>query len=296
MGEHTGIEWTDSTFNAWWGCVKVSQGCAHCYAETLDARFHAGDKHWGPNSPRKLFGDKHWKQLDAWNSQAKKEGKPRKVFVGSMMDIWEPHPDVVPARARLIAGIDTGKWPWLIFQMLSKRIENCKDFVPTRWLQKGFPANVWIGVTIEDDANLDARMYELLALPAAVRFVSYEPVLGQLARMGAYIADHTHNIVQADTETAQRLRGVQWVICGGESGNNARLMKPEWAEQMQQICQRAGVPFFFKQWGTIEPLDFVTPDEMFAYTNAGWDKDAKKGGSTLYGKQYKEFPPIKNPE
>jgi protein gp37 len=240
MGENSKIEWTHHTFNPWWGCVKVSEGCAHCYAETLST--HYGHNVWGPakTTPRRLFGEKHWQEPLKWDRQAQREGTRKRVFCASMADVFEDHPQVVDARTRLFNLIsDTPHLAWLL---LTKRPENIKPMLIEAG--RGFqslPPWVWIGTSVENQEQADKRIPHLLNVPAHVRFLSCEPLLGpvdlsHLANRGG----EQHGLIDG---------GIHWVIVGGESGAGARPMHPDWARSLRDQCETAGVAFHFKQWG-----------------------------------------------
>ncbi|MCG5509628.1 DUF5131 family protein [Ectothiorhodospira lacustris] len=220
MADSTEIAWTDSTFNPWWGCSKVSPGCANCYAETLDRR--TGGNHW-EDSPKAL-SESNWKKPHTWNRKAEKEGTRRLVFCGSMCD-WTDKSAPEGQRDRLWDTIRAT--PALDWQLLTKRAPRIKHCLPADW-GTGY-RNVWLGVTAEDRKHGIPRIQQLRDVPALVRFLSVEPLLEDLGDLD--------------------LTGIHWVIVGGESGPGARPMKPEWAEGVLRQCREQGVPAFFKQWG-----------------------------------------------
>lgn len=228
MSANSAIEWTDHTFNPWWGCVKVSPGCEHCYAETISSRY--GHRSWGParTTKRRTFGETHWHEPLRWNAAAEREGVRKRVFCASMADVFEGHPDVVDARQQLWTLIEAT--PWLDWLLLTKRPENIKLFVPTSWWSNPQP-NVWYGTSLEDVQRAKDRIPQLAEVPAAVRFLSCEPLLGPLEKLD--------------------LSAIHWVIVGGESGWGARRMDPDWARSIHAQCRDAGVAFFFKQAGTV---------------------------------------------
>ena len=256
MSEQTNIEWCDSTFNAWEGCTKVSPGCDNCYAEARNGRFHAG-ANWGPGAPRLIRSDIYWREPLKWEREALHfvhlHGRRRRVFCSSLADIFD---NEAPAgqRERLWALIRaTPNLNWLL---LTKRIGNAKHMLPADW-GDGYD-NFWIGSSIvnQDEANRDIP--KLLAIPAKIRFLSMEPLLGpvDLERpmpgpdlgqgCGAKICQPW--LIQS---------GIDWVIVGGESGINARPMHPDWARNIRDQCAASGVPFLFKQWGEWLPwLEF----------------------------------------
>lgn len=268
MSEQTAIEWTDSTFNPWIGCTKVSPACDHCYAERdFDLRRHVVT--WGAGQPRKRTSAANWKLPLRWNKADFREcmdcgwrgeidtlvddtcpncGKHerltptrRRVFCASLADVFD---NEVPAAWRvdlvdLIAA--TPNLDWLI---LTKRIGN----VARMWPAEPLP-NVWIGATICNQEEADRDIPKLLAIPAAVRFLSIEPMLGPIDirhRLGA--------CVFTESDPWSTGRGIDWVIVGGESGPNARPLHPDWVRSLRDQCAAAGVPFLFKQWGEWVPM------------------------------------------
>jgi protein gp37 len=220
MAKNSSIEWTHHTFNPWWGCTRVSPGCKHCYAETFAHRI--GEDIWGPKAKRRFFGDTHWREPLKWNAEALKGGTRRRVFCASMADVFENRAELSPIRERLWQLIaDTPKLDWLL---LTKRPERVSKSVP--W-NGDWPANIWVGVTTENQHWAQRRVPLLLDLP----------VLGPL-------------------DLARWLSGpnrIDWVIAGGESGHHARPMNPDWARQLRDQCRAAAVPFHFKQWGHWRP-------------------------------------------
>jgi protein gp37 len=233
MGEKTAISWTDHTFNPWWGCIKVSPGCAHCYAETFTHRM--GLSIWGPTQ-RRFFGDKHWAEPLKWNKAAALAGVKRRVFCASMADVFEVFPGLDEQRARLWALVaTTPNLEWLI---LTKRPENISTRIPT---DLSYPSsNVRLGVTCEDQANADKRIPKLLEAWQGKNFVSYEPAIGPL-HIGRWVRPTGHNF--------QYSSALDWMICGGESGAGCRPMNLDWARNLKSECYTVGVPFFFKQIG-----------------------------------------------
>ena len=173
MGERTAIAWTDHTFNPWWGCERVSPGCQNCYAEAFAKR--TGHDVWGKNAGRRFFGDKHWAEPLKWNAAAEAAGEPALVFCSSMADVFEDRPELVPHRERLWELIEAT--PHLIWQLLTKRPWNARVLTRFRYFH-GLPDNVWIGTTVEDQQRADERIPHLLDIPARVRFLSCEPLLG----------------------------------------------------------------------------------------------------------------------
>lgn len=272
MSEHTGIAWTNHTLNLLSGCTKISAGCKFCYAAALPPamRRHA---EWGPSGVRMFAPEKYIAQVYAWQKRAEKTGIRERVFGPSVADPFEgphgaggegndgPRPDYLPVIARMFnLAVEC---PNLDFQVLTKRPWNAVAW----WRQHAadgteafWPANLWIGTSVEDQDAADERVPYLRYLPARVRFLSCEPLLSRVQL---------------------RLDGIQWVIVGGESGRNARPMEPRWAENIVADCQNAEVPVFVKQMGTV-----------WAET---WGATHKKGGDPEEWSTYlriQEFPRV----
>lgn len=228
MGANSKIEWTHHTFNPWWGCVKVSDGCKHCYAETLSHRW--GNDFWGVDKARKSMSDQYWHQPFRWDAAAKADGERRRVFCASMADVFEDRRDLDHWRRKLWDMIElTPNLDWLL---LTKRPENIARLIDQRWLENPRP-NVWLGTTCEDINQAYRRAFALLKVPARVRFLSCEPLLGPID----FMWDRSMRI------------GLDWVIVGGESGHGARPMNPEWARSIRDQCFHNDVAFFMKQMG-----------------------------------------------
>ena len=226
MAKDSRIEWTHHTFNPWWGCVKVSPACKHCYAESWARRF--GMDLWGKSGPRRPVGDDYWRQPAKWNKEAQRSGERRRVFCASMADVFEGRADLHHWRERLWPLIEaTPNLDWLL---LTKRPQNVGRMVPwsTTW-----PANVWLGTTAENQKYADSRVPRLLATSARVHFISSEPLLGRVS--------------------FSKWKGIDWVIAGGESGHGARPTDPAWVRSLRDECKQGGIAFHFKQWGHWAP-------------------------------------------
>jgi len=239
MGKDTGIGWTEHTFNPWHGCTEVTPGCDNCYARVLDARW--GGDHWGKGKPRRMFGDKHWKEPLLWNATAKKEGKNALVFCASMADVMD---DEAPKgqRERLWELID--ETPYLTWQLLTKRPTRYGSYLPERFAHN----NVWLGTSAENQHFYNIRWSVLRVIAAdynLISFISYEPALGPLSMM-AYLDSLPIKPDRFDDFP-------DWIICGAESGNNRRPMEEDWAENLQSECEITGVKFFMKQLGARTP-------------------------------------------
>jgi protein gp37 len=231
MGKETNIAWTDHTFNPWWGCVKVSPACEHCYAETFSKR--VGQSVWGPTAPRRFFKDKHWNEPLKWDEAAAAAGKKARVFCSSMADVCEDRPDLVAPRQRLMELI--GKTPNLDWLLLTKRPENFIRLFPWNW-----PDNVWAMTTVEDQTWADRRLPELLKVPAKIIGVSYEPALGHID----FTLWYHKNIPGFYPK-----RGLDWVIFGGESGAGCRPPDLAWARSTRDQAKANDIAFFMKQIG-----------------------------------------------
>lgn len=266
MAEDSKIEWTDHTFNPWTGCTKVSPGCDHCYAESWAKR--SGHVVWG-NHDRKRTTDAYWRGPLLWEEKAwqffRSHGRRQRVFCASLADVFDNQAPQV-WRDDLFALIrSTPSLDWLL---LTKRPQNIRKMLPTGW-GDGY-RNVWLGTTAEDQERYDQRWGHLAAVPAAVRFISYEPAIGplRLAPSGP----------QPD-----------WLICGGESGGKARDMAPDWARAIADDCAARGVAFFFKQWGRYANNPLVNEHGMPLAAAKAVDEHGK-GGGLLDGRLYRTFP------
>lgn len=284
MAENTKIEWTDHTFNPWEGCQKVGPGCDNCYAETRNARFAGGTAiNWGLGAPRRRTSVSNWALPKRWNAQADafmaQHGRRQRVFCASLADVFDNAVDP-QWRADLFALIAaTPRLDWLL---LTKRIGNVQPMLaelahgndPDLTLLDMMPLpNVWIGTTITCQAEADRDIPKLLAVPARVRFLSMEPLLGPVD-INKYLnevwcedcdwaRDGCAGPQDGDSECPECGGDVHfgcgnrinWVIVGGESGPGARHMHPDWARSLRDQCDAAGAPFLFKQWGEWVDVD-----------------------------------------
>lgn len=224
--ENSIIAWTDNTFNPAMGCTKVSPGCAHCYAETL-TKNRMGLKLWGPQAARQVTTSANWAKPRRWNREAAASGVRLKTFCASLCDVFEDHPTIDGMRPRLWSLIR--ETPNLDWQLLTKRPERIASNLPDDWGPDGWP-HVWLGTSVESEEYAH-RIDELRVIPAVVRFVSYEPALGPLADAN--------------------LSGIDWLICGGESGPGFRPMDVQWVRDVRDRCAEFGAAFFFKQSAAI---------------------------------------------
>lgn len=234
MGENSKISWTDHTFNPWWGCTPISAGCAHCYAASFAKR--TGQDCFG-SSPRRFFKDAHWNEPLKWAKAARESGVRAKVFCASMADVFEDAPGLDTQRDRLSDLIHetADALDWLL---LTKRPQNF-SLMPPETLRL-----CWLGVTVEDQRAAETRIPTLLKLPARVRFLSCEPLVGDVT---------LHSWLEvwgvSDPSGLTTPTGIDWVIVGGESGANARVFDLGWARRIVRQCRRAGVACFVKQLG-----------------------------------------------
>jgi len=240
MADGSAIEWTDATWNPVTGCTKISAGCDHCYAERFSERFRGTPSHPFESGfdltlrPERLDQPLRWRQ-------------PRMIFVNSMSDLFHkeiPHEFI----ARIFDTMERANWH--TYQVLTKRSSLMRNFLRHRYGSARSPAHMWFGVSIEDGTKL-SRLRHLQETPAGVRFLSIEPLIGPVGQVD--------------------LRGIDWVIVGGESGPQARPMRHEWVRTIRDQCEAADVAFFFKQWGGLRP---------------------KSGGRKLDGREWNQFPRV----
>lgn len=300
----TSIEWTDYTWNPVTGCTKISQGCKNCYAETMTRRF---EKSWGHSFKEIKF---HGERLESPGSIK----KPSKIFVCDMSDLFHEEVDFNYIREifQIIRTYDHHT-----YQILTKRIERVIEY--QNWWNENYvvphiwPDNVWLGTSCEDQATANERVPVLLQVPAAVRFLSCEPLLGPIDfHFQSNCMDYGHADFGCPGLDSHKLH---WVIVGGESGRNARPMHPDWVRSIRDQCDEhrgANIPFFFKQWG-----EWINYDQMPAHWQhklrigeSRWPIKAfesdngliyhfhqlgkSKSGNFLDGKQYLQFPETLN--
>ena len=219
MSSNSKIEWTDATWNPVRGCTKISPGCTHCYAETFAERFRGVKGHpYERGFDLRLVPEKLTEPL-SWRS-------PKLVFVNSMSDLFQP--GVPDAYSKAVSNVMV-KADWHTYQVLTKRSERLSDLLNGRLRFAAEQKHIWWGVSVEDRKYGLPRIEHLRNSPAAVRFLSVEPLLEDLGEIN--------------------LAGMNWVIVGGESGPGARPLRKEWVLSLREQCQAARVPFFFKQWG-----------------------------------------------
>lgn len=254
MGKDTGIEWADHTFNPWWGCDEVSPGCANCYAKAWAKR--TGFEVWGKEEPRREFGDDHWQLPFTWHREAIAKGTRPLVFCASMADVFDPHPTAAKLRPRVWETIEAT--PRLVWILVTKRPQLAAGMVPERWMREGWPRNVWLLATAEDQRHLEERAPVILGLPVALAGLSCEPLLGPVD-LEPYLGACTCSVeaeegagTHAASCPATRPR-LGWVILGGESAGLKKVRETH-VENIRaglRACQDAGVPAFVKQLGSL---------------------------------------------
>jgi protein gp37 len=244
VSDRSAIEWTDATWNPVRGCVKLSPGCKHCYAETFAERFRGVPNHPYEHGfdlrlvPHKLRDPLRWRS-------------PRKIFVNSMSDLFQ---EGVPEEYVTAVGEVMAEASWHVFQVLTKRHGRMRDLLTGALSWMAQLPNVWYGVSVENRKHGLPRLAALRETPAALRFASVEPLLEDLGPLN--------------------LSGIGWVIVGGESGPGARPMQAEWVRAIREQCADASVPFFFKQWGGVQKssagrhLDGKVWDQLPAFAHA----------------------------
>lgn len=338
MAENSKIEWTDATWNPVLGCDKISPGCKNCYAIRTAWRLQHN-----PNPKvAKAFegltviegGKPNWtgrvNVVEERLGEPLSWAKPRRVFVNSQSDLFH---DAIPEESIRAVFAIMAQARQHTFQILTKRPARMQEML-SRWQSEGLMLregcgvslpNVWLGVSVENQKAADERIPLLLQTPAAVRWVSAEPLLGPITfRWASWDHHQPHprrvkqlpdverggKLISGAVDHLDGLRMLDWVVAGGESGPGARPMHPDWARSLRNECEDAGVSFFFKQWGEwinigsnpFQPKEFTwlnvdgrnTRDDNAIVTNQGWQCMARVGkkaaGRLLDGVEHNEFP------
>lgn len=256
MAENSPIEWTDHTFNPWWGCSKISPACDHCYAEAFADRLFPDGNLW--KGSFRYFGPKHWAEPLKWQRKAELSGTNPRVFCASMADVFDKNASAAE-RVRLWDLI--GATPHLRWLLLTKRIGNARAMLPESW-GYGWP-NVWLGITVVNQEEANRDVPKLLSVPAFCRFLSCEPLLEKidLRHLEMTVEGYGSYPITFDALTGRHRapalaatspleeKSIDWVIAGGESGPQARPAHPDWFRSLRDQCAAARVPFLFKQWG-----------------------------------------------
>ncbi len=261
MAENSNIEWTNHTINLHWGCVKVNEGCDNCYAETFSKRFDGGKSLWGNDAYRKEIKSS-WTDLDKFQKKAHKNNEKQRVFVGSMMDIFEKSMPIInhkgelqdyttdKLRQKLFDNISNNMYPNLIFLFLTKRPSNINKYIPKSWKENP-PENVMFGTSIVNQETADNLIPHLLEVKG-IRFLSLEPQLGEVDLLKRPLGKDTNSAFKK--EFYRYIDCVSLVIQGGESGHNKRPFNLDWAYSMKKQCEIANVPYFFKQIDKVKPI------------------------------------------
>lgn len=352
MGKETGIEWTDATWNPIRGCSRVSEGCRHCYAEKIAARFSGPGMAYEGLAEMRVIGEgtdkerteAHWTGkiglVEKHLSDPLYWKKPQRIFVNSMSDLFHENvPDEWIDRIFAVMALT----PEHTYQILTKRPDRMRQYMKTLQYREvpvslaitrtpwwdspqGSPCavgtiedrigegplpNVWMGVSVEDQKAANDRIPTLMLTPAAVRWISAEPLLGPvnledlrfddgdgpialnaLSGVAEVLESTSMDIISDDPENPR----LAWVVAGGESGNEARPMHPDWVRSLRDQCQKHGTSFFFKQWGEYEPVYagmegwklHLRADGQPAMVRSG----KKAAGHELEGREWQEFPDV----
>jgi len=278
MAQNSKIEWTHHTANLWHGCTEVHAGCDNCYARVQNHHWHPENSNWGNNVPR-LKIKSVWKDLDKYQRLAKEAGEMHRVFVGSMMDIFEKPMNVVDAKGNQVYcnssstwktntgllrdeffnNIDLQMYENLMFLLLTKRPSNINKYIPEHWKEEP-PKNVMFGTSPVDRETAEKLVLQLLEVNGK-RFLSIEPQLGPI---------NLYPLLELtkDARTGKPGSAIDWIIQGGESGHHKRPFNLQWAYDMKAHCERANVPYFFKQIDKVQPIpDDLQVRQFPAFTN-----------------------------
>lgn len=248
--QNSKIEWCHHTFNPWRGCAKVSVGCDNCYAESMAKRNPSVLGIWGEGGTRVVASETMWRAPLKWDFKAGKAGERHRVFCASMADVFEDRPELVAPRRRLFDVI--GQTPNLDWLLLTKRPENILRIPGVDGTLINAAGNVrpncWLGTSVENQEQADKRIPHLLRAPAAVRFISAEPLLGPVD-LWRWLPDDWSGGARCDAPYGDTLP-LDWVIAGGESGPHARSCAIGWFRDIQEQCRETRVAFFMKQLGS----------------------------------------------
>jgi len=304
MADNSKIEWTEASWNPVTGCVEVSPGCDNCYAKTFAERWRGIPGHHFEQGFDVTLRPERLGQPMRWT-------RPRRIFVNSMSDLFH---DAIPDEfiARVFAVM--AATPRHTYQLLTKRHARMRSLLNNpEWRSDVFPresvldlhgpsrplptwplSNVWLGVSVEDQKWADIRIPALLDTPAAIRWLSMEPLLGPVdLRDCAGVDALEQDWVGGDSGGSGAPHPfVDWVVVGGESGRGARPMEPSWARSLRDQCTKAGVPFFFKQWGQWAPDGDApyAPGTVPDMHSMIWCSSKKLAGRELDGRMWDEYP------
>jgi len=242
MAQNSKIEWCHHTANLWWGCTKVHEGCDHCYAETLSNRWNFDI--WGNDKPRRAINSV-WKDLAKYQKLAKEANEIHRVFVGSMMDIFEKPMPLIDSKGNKVEGMDTGElrdvlfhcihdYQNLLFLFLTKRPSNINKYIPESWKENP-PDNVMFGTSPVNQVTFNKLVNQLCEVKGQ-RFLSIEPQL-EIVKVNSFYKNE-----------------IDWIIQGGESGHHKRYFDLEWAYELKEQCSILNIPYFFKQIDKVQPI------------------------------------------
>ena len=276
MGANSKIEWTDHTWNPWYGCHKVSEGCRNCYMYREMA-------HYGRDPSHVQRSKTTFRDPLKWAKVARRKGERYKVFVCSWSDFFIEEAD--PCRDEAWEIIK--QTPELTYMILTKRPERLLEELAVvsvnGWITYPF-SNIWLGVSVEDQRTADIRIPLLFQVPSVKRFISCEPLLSELLISHWFTSS-------VNSQLGYTIFGLDWVIVGGESGPNARPCHPDWVRSIRDQCIVAGVPFFFKQWGEYLPLEPAL--EQRGTLAVEYDRVGRKqAGAMLDGREWRELPGV----
>ena len=295
MAETTKIAWCDATFNPWIGCAKVSPGCDNCYAERdFDHRKHVAT--WGPCEKRVRTSEANWKKPLAWNRKCEKEGRRKTVFSGSLCDVFDAE---IPQQWRHDLFDLIAETPCLTWLLLTKRAHNMRLAMPLEPRK-----NVWISVTVCNQQEADENIPILLRTPAVGRFISVEPMIAPVRLRTTCLPTKFWPPLFSKRNSGFHDSpggGIHWVICGGETGPNARPIHPHWIRSLRDQCLVSHLPFFFKQWGEFLPSTeahkrgVIVGHQLHSFP---WGQcqlqmarvGKESAGDLFDGEQYHEFP------
>lgn len=261
MGKDSKIEWTHHTANLWWGCTEVHAGCDNCYARIFSHRYDGGNSLWGNDVMRRRIRSA-FSNLDKYQRHAEKEGEIHRVFVGSMMDIFEKsmpllnpidhYKETGDLRDELLFRIAEFRYPNLLFLLLTKRPSNIMKMIPKKWTYDP-PTNVMYGTSPVDQKTANTLVSQLMRVPGRT-FLSIEPQLSTIDMsdwFGLYQPDDGTYALKVGSRWNN---SPDWIIQGGESGHHKRPFDLSWARSMRDQCAAAGVPYFFKQIDKVKEI------------------------------------------
>ena len=296
MGENTKVEYVKHSFSPWWGCSRKSRGCKACFAADNARRWGHSDL-WHLHGPRRVVSDDQWRKPLKWNREAEQEGVRARILCGTMCDVFEDHPAVPGARARLFDLV--AATPWLLWLFFTKRPENVNDLVP--W-GDDWPDNTGLIASTEDQNAVDERVPLVLSTAAPLKGLSVEPLVGPAtlsmcswAPPGGEGLAGVHNPLTGEWwpavgDCAEEYAGrrtdqarLDWIIVGGESGRKASPMHPRWVSDLYRECQDSNVPMWLKQWGEWAPVVGGTGGDAWTHPDRHVWVDPRTGKTKPFG-------------